>query len=206
MNCTLCNTPLSTKVDEEYYICHTCNAYLKDEELYFDQDKEKSHYECHNNDVNDIGYQHFTAPVTNTVLAHCTPAMLGLDYGCGKGPVITKQLVEQGYTVDLYDPFFYPDLTYLDKIYDYIFSCEVFEHFYSTYNEIDKLTKILKQGGLLIIKTHLFKEQADFKNWYYRKDQTHVFIYTFKTIEYIAKQFDYQIETLTERLVVLRKK
>lgn len=206
MNCTLCYTPLNTKVDEEYYICHTCNAYLKDEMLYFDQDKEKSHYECHNNDVNDIGYQHFTAPVTNTVLAHCTPDMLGLDYGCGKGPVITKRLVEQGYTVDLYDPFFHPNLTYLDKVYDYIFSCEVFEHFYTPYKEIDKLTKILKQGGLLIIKTHLFTEQTDFKNWYYRKDQTHVFIYTFKTIEYLAKQFDYQIETLTEKLVVLRKK
>ncbi|MDM1355915.1 class I SAM-dependent methyltransferase [Myroides marinus] len=206
MNCTLCHTPLVNKIDNEYYICSTCEAYLKDEVHYFNSEKEKNHYECHNNDVNDIGYQNFTAPVTNTVLENCTPDMLGLDYGCGKGPVITKQLVEKGYKVNLYDPYFHPDTAYLDSQYDYIFSCEVFEHFYNPLEEIKKLSSILKQRGILIIKTHLYNNQTDFKNWYYRKDLTHVFIYTFKTFEYIAEYFNYEVITLTERLVVLKKK
>ena len=38
----------------------------------------------------------------------CTTDMLGLDYGCGKGPVITEQLKTKGFRVDLYDPFFIP--------------------------------------------------------------------------------------------------
>ena len=174
--------------------------------MYFDGANEKNHYEQHNNDVNDLGYQNFTAPVTNTVLEYCSTNMLGLDYGCGKGPVISKQLVEKRYRVDLYDPYFYPDTSYLNNTYDYIFSCEVFEHFYHPFEEIKKLHSILKQGGVLIIKTHLYNNQTDFKNWYYRKDQTHVFIYTFKTFEYIADYFGFDIVNVTERLIVLRKK
>nr|WP_298001607.1 class I SAM-dependent methyltransferase [uncultured Flavobacterium sp.] len=206
MNCTLCNTFLSEKADEEYYICQNCYAYLKRDDLYFNEANEKNHYEQHNNDVNDTGYQNFTAPVTNTILEYCSTDMLGLDYGCGKGPVITHQLKAKGFLIDLYDPYFYPDTSYLHKTYDYIFSCEVFEHFYHPFDEITKLRKLLNPGGLLIIKTHLFNNQTDFKNWYYRKDQTHVFIYTFKTLEYIAEHFGFDIVRLSEKLVVLRKK
>ena len=206
MNCTLCNTFLSEKADEEYYICQNCYAYLKRDDLYFNEANEKNHYEQHNNDVNDTGYQNFTAPVTNTILEYCSTGMLGLDYGCGKGPVITHQLKAKGFLIDLYDPYFYPDTSYLHKTYDYIFSCEVFEHFYNPFDEITKLRKLLNPGGLLIIKTHLFNNQTDFKNWYYRKDQTHVFIYTFKTFEYIAEHFGFDIVRLSEKLVVLRKK
>jgi citrate lyase synthetase len=81
----------------------------------------------------------------------------------------------------------------------------VFEHFYNPLEEITKLYSILKPGGLLIVKTHLYNNQIDFKNWYYRKDQTHVFIYTFKTFEYIAEHFGFDIVKLEEKLVVLRK-
>ncbi|MVX37051.1 class I SAM-dependent methyltransferase [Myroides sp. LoEW2-1] len=205
MQCTLCNLPLEKKVDEFYFICDNCEAYLKDSQYYFSPDKEKKHYECHNNDINDIGYQEFTSPVTNAILERCTSDMLGLDYGCGKGPVITKQLNEKGYQINLYDPFFYPSQDYLNYNYDFIFSCEVFEHFYNPFQELTKLYNLLKTGGLLIVKTHLYTGKTDFVNWYYRKDQTHVFIYTFKTFKVISQQFGFEIEHLSERLVILRK-
>lgn len=206
MNCTLCNSFLHHKADHEYYICLNCGAYLKMDHLYFNELKEKNHYEQHRNDVNDTGYQNFTAPVTETILNMCTTDMLGLDYGCGKGPVITEQLKTKGFRVDLYDPFFYPDRSYENKLYHFIFSCEVFEHFYKPYDELNKLEKLLVPGGLLIVKTHLYNQQTDFKNWYYRKDQTHVFIYTFKTFEYIAQHFMFDLLILSEKLIVLRKK
>ena len=206
MNCTLCSTFLTEKADFDYYICPNCHAYVKCNDLYFDEAKEKNHYEQHNNDVNDVGYKNFTAPVTNTILEYCSTEMLGLDYGCGKGPVISKQLIEKGYKIDLFDPYFYPNTAYLNKQYDFIFSCEVFEHFYNPFEEIKKLHRILKQDGLLIIKTHLYNNQTDFKNWYYRKDLTHVFIYTFRTFEYIAERFGFDIVTLEEKLVILKKR
>ena len=206
MKCTLCETELYKKIDNEYYQCSTCEAYVKDEVLWYSTDKEKHHYEQHNNDINDLGYQKFTAPVTNFIVDHLSNDSLGLDYGCGKGPVITEQLKKKGYKIDLYDPYFYPNETYLNKSYDYIFSCEVFEHFYNPKDELIKLKNILKKNGLLIVKTHLFIDQADFTNWYYRKDQTHVFIYTYKTVEYIAKKYNFEIITLEEKLFILKNK
>lgn len=206
MKCTLCETELLKKIDTEYYQCSTCTAYVKDEVLWYSTDKEKHHYEQHNNDINDVGYQKFTAPVSNFIVDHLSNDSLGLDYGCGKGPVITEQLKKKGYEIDLYDPYFYPDHSYLGKEYDYIFSCEVFEHFYHPKEELIKLKNILKKDGLLIVKTHLFIDQVDFNNWYYRKDQTHVFIYTYKTVEYIAEKYDFEIITLEEKLFILKNK
>lgn len=205
MNCTLCTTPLTERVDIAYFICPTCGAYQKDKALYFSEEQEKSHYEFHNNDVNDIGYQNFTSPITNYLIEHTNSNQLGLDFGCGKGPVITHQLEQKGYTIKLYDPYFYPSMDYLNYKYDFIFSCEVFEHFYEPKIEIEKLTQLLKTKGLLVVMTHFYNQQQPFENWYYRKDQTHVFIYTPKTVNYIATHFGYEILILTERLMVLRK-
>lgn len=206
MNCTLCKTFLTKHADNEYFNCTTCDAYVKNIDLYFSNEQEKLHYEFHNNDVNDVGYQKFTSPITNYILKNIKPSDLGLDFGCGKGPVITKQLQENGYSIKLYDPYFYPSLEYLNYSYNFIFSCEVFEHFYNPTQEIEKLTKLLASNGLLIVMTHLYNNQDPFENWYYRKDQTHVFIYTEKTVEYVAQKFGYTIELLAEHLFVLKKK
>ncbi|MBB1149406.1 MULTISPECIES: class I SAM-dependent methyltransferase [unclassified Myroides] len=203
MNCILCQSPLTHQIDSHYYQCSRCYAYVKDVAYYFSEAQEKQHYEFHNNDVNDLGYQKFTSPITNEILHRFSTDTLGLDFGCGKGPVITKQLVDRGYHVNLYDPYFYPDQSYAHAVYDYIFSCEVFEHFYQPAKEIAHLKSLLKPGGLLLIMTHLYQEQVPFNSWYYRKDETHVFIYTPQTIAYIAQQFDFEILKLSERFIVL---
>lgn len=164
MKCILCHSFLNQKVDLYYYQCDTCAAYVKDVSYYFSADREKQHYEFHNNDVNDVGYQKFTSPITNEILSRFSTNTLGLDFGCGKGPVITKQLVDCGYSINLYDPYFYPDTSYRNERYDYIFSCEVFEHFYHPAKEIAQLKQLLKPNGLLLIMTHLYDDQVPFES------------------------------------------
>lgn len=203
MECPLCQHPLSHKIDSSYYHCTTCFAYVKDIQHYFSAEQEKRHYEFHNNDVHDLGYQKFTSPITNEILAHYSSNTLGLDFGCGKGPVITKQLVDRGYAINLYDPYFHPDLSYANHQYDYIFSCEVFEHFHHPHQEIVHLKSLLKPKGRLLVMTHLYANQVPFESWYYRKDETHVFIYTAQTFDYIAKHYQFRLEKITERLIVL---
>ena len=124
MICPLCETLLETKIDEFYHQCSTYKALVKDEQFYISNDDEKCRYKSHNNDVNDVRYQNFTSPITNKILENFKPTDLGLDYGCGTGPVITKMLEKHRYQVKLYDPYFHPSLNYLDFNYDYIFSCE----------------------------------------------------------------------------------
>ena len=105
----------------------------------------------------------------------------------------------------LFDPFFHPDENYINHSYDYIFSCEVFEHFHEPKQEIEKLLQLLKPGGRLYIMTHLYDLKINFEHWYYRNDPTHVFIYTHRTIEFIAEKYALTLEEQTDRLVVLRK-
>lgn len=205
MICPLCDTELKERIDKEYYICTKCEAYVKDCLLYLSSEEEKKRYENHNNDVNDKGYQLFTSPITNSITKRFNSNSLGLDYGSGTGPVITKTLTDLGYKIINYDPFFYPDKTYLNYYYDFIFSCEVFEHFYQPKQEIIKLLNLIKKRGYLIIMTHIFDKTCDFKNWYYRNDPTHVFIFTSKTLKFIESNYNLHIEELTDRLVVFRK-
>ncbi len=205
MNCTLCTTQLKNKADNYYFICPTCGAYVKDKKYYISEEQEKKVYNTHNNDVNDIRYQHFTSPITNEILKDFEPSHLGLDYGCGTGPVISKQLIDKGFRVKLYDPFFHPSKAYLKYQYDYIFSCEVFEHFYQPKQEIEKLLSLLKPNGKLLVMTHLYNHSIDFYNWYYRNDPTHVFIYTKSTIDYLVKKYELTIEKGNERLTVFKK-
>lgn len=205
MKCTLCDTELITKADKYYFICHTCGAYLKAEKYYVDSKEEKLRYKEHDNNVHDVRYQKFTSPITNSILQNHTPKQLGLDFGSGTGPVITKQLQKQGYQVHLFDPFFHPSLDYLNHRYHYIFSCEVFEHFHEPKQEIEKLLALLLPGGRLYIMTHLYDFSIDFEHWYYRNDPTHVFIYTAQTIAYIAKKYGLEVEVMTSRLIVFKK-
>ena len=206
MNCPLCETLLINKVDDYYYLCPTCGAYVKDKSFYLNTKQEKDRYEEHNNDVNDLQYQNFTSRITNAVLEQFNTTHLGLDYGCGTGPVISKILKDKGYQILLYDYYFYQNNDYLNYQYDYIFSCEVFEHFYHPKQEIEKLLKLLKPKGVLLIMTHLYNSSIDFKNWYYRKDPTHVFIYTAKTILFIAKKYMLPIEKQNDRMIILKKR
>lgn len=206
MNCPLCNSPLTDKKDAYYYDCNTCKAIVKDEKYYLSAEEEMDRYETHNNDTEDVRYQQFTAPITNYVLEKCLPAHNGLDYGSGTGPVISSMLMKKGYHIDQYDPFFAPNQETFNKSYDYIVCCEVFEHFHHPKTEIDRLVSLLNANGILLIMTMLYNDRMDFKTWYYRNDDTHVFIYREESITYIADKKKLNIDVLTDRFIVLKKR
>ncbi|GGG27483.1 hypothetical protein GCM10011344_30380 [Dokdonia pacifica] len=205
MLCTLCNTTLITQIDTHFYDCERCKAIVKDEKQYLTATEEKTHYESHNNDVEDHRYQNFTMPITQYVLDTFSPKHKGLDFGSGTGPVISSMLKKQDYDIVPYDPYFAPDQKVLHSSYDYIVSCEVFEHFNNPKLEIDRLVSLLKPNGMLLIMTLLYTDTIDFKTWFYRKDPTHVFMYRSETIAYIAEEKKLDILELTSRFIVLKK-
>lgn len=205
MNCTLCNSPLLKNQEEEYYNCTICRAWVKDKGLYLTPEEEKLRYLTHNNDINDPRYRKFTSPITNVIFENFGVQHKGLDFGSGTGPVISGVLKEAGYNVKQFDPYFANDPGLLLLQYDYIFACEVVEHFYDPAKEFGQLFAMLKAGGKLILMTHLYEENIDFNTWYYRKDPTHVFIYCKETFEYIATKFGFEKPEIKDRLVVLRR-
>jgi 2-polyprenyl-3-methyl-5-hydroxy-6-metoxy-1,4-benzoquinol methylase len=174
-----------------------------DAECLLDAADEESRYLSHNNDVTDKGYQQFVSPITSAVLKYHTPKQKGLDFGAGTGPVIAKVLADNNFKLDLYDPFFHNDVTLLEQQYDYIVCCEVMEHFFQPDKEFALLKRLLKPNGRLYCMTDMYHEQIDFPNWYYQKDNTHVFFYHQSSLNYIKQQFGFSDLAVDGRLIIL---
>ncbi len=165
-------------------------------------EKEKQRYEEHNNDITDAGYRKFVSPVTERIQKNFSSANRGLDFGAGTGPVISAMLAENGYNVEIYDPFFAPDASKIEEKYDYIACCEVIEHFYDPKKEFALLRSMLAPGGQLFCMTLFYDEKTDFSKWFYKNDPTHVVFYHKKTIEYIKDEFDFASAGIHGRLAV----
>ena len=60
--------------------------------LVLTNEQEKERYESHTNDSDDLGYQNFVSPITNSVLKEFNKEDIGLDFGCGKDSPIVKIL------------------------------------------------------------------------------------------------------------------
>lgn len=208
MKCTLCEEPLQhfySRLNKEYYYCGGCFSISMGQDCRLDSLQEKSHYEKHQNDVNDHGYQNFVSPIVNAIKNQFSENHLGLDFGSGTAPVITKMLQDIHYNIQSYDFYFENNQALLNQKYDYIACCEVMEHFYDPKKEFEKLASMLLPNGKLFCKTSLYSEQINFDSWYYKNDLTHVFFYHEKTIAWIAKEFNFSNYIIEDKLITLIK-
>lgn len=209
MKCILCkNKLLAFKKwrNKEYLKCSNCNSIMLNPKDYVSLEKERLRYEEHNNDVNDKRYQGFVSPIVNGVLSDYNKESSGLDFGSGTGPVITKLLRDKDYKIKIYDPFFANYKEKLEDKYDYIVSCEVVEHFHNPRIEFKRLKKMLKPGGSLYIMTEIYHEGIDFDSWNYKNDQTHVFFYHRRALEYIKKEYRFDKMEILGNMIVYRNK
>lgn len=172
-----------------------------DKKIRPDATEEKLRYEEHINDVDNKGYQNFVSPITKAILDGYSEEDKGLDFGAGTGPVISKLLTDKNFSIVQYDPFFhnYPEL--LKDKYNYIACCEVMEHFYEPKKEFELLCSLLQPNGKLFCMTDLWNKSIDFHKWYYKNDQTHVFIYHKNTIKWIQKELGFSKVEIDDRLI-----
>ncbi len=164
-------------------------------------EQERQFYETHNNDVDDPRYQAFVLPITSAVQRDFSPDSLGLDFGAGTGPVITKVLQEQGYALKLYDPFFHRDREVLQHRYDYVVCCEVIEHFGNPAQAFAQLCGCLKPGGKLYCMSVLYNPAIDLSTWYYATDPTHVFFYQAATLHWLQQHLGFASTIIEGRLI-----
>ncbi|MBU8893366.1 MAG: class I SAM-dependent methyltransferase [Bacteroidales bacterium] len=202
--CPLCNSPGAVFYNNNkqfYYQCNNCYGIYVDENTRPDREAEKSRYEEHNNDINDKKYQNFVSNITSAIMRDFTQNDKGLDFGAGTGPVISKILKDNNFTIMQYDPFFHNNPDLLKDKYDYIVCCEVIEHFYNPKKEFSLLRKMLEKNGKLYCMTDIYNESIDFHKWYYKNDITHVFIYHEKTIHWIKEEFGFLDVIIEGRLI-----
>lgn len=205
MECLLCHCDTEAFKycnNKEYFKCKNCNSVMLNPKFYISSSKEKERYAKHDNDVNDKGYQKFVSPIVKSVLKDYNKNDKGLDFGAGTGSAITKLLHDKDYNIKTYDPFFYNDEDRLKEKYDYIVSCEVIEHFHNPDVEFDRLKAMLKPNGSLYLMTSIYNEDIDFNSWYYKNDETHVFFYHKKALEYIKRKYRFTEMKIEKDMII----
>ena len=189
----------------EYFRCKTCLGLFTDPKSRLSPEKEKERYSLHNNDVDDPEYRKFLSKLFDPLIKKLKKESRGLDYGCGPGPALASMLREEGFAVDIYDPYFFPDESYRDKVYDFITCTEAAEHFYEPQKEFNKLDQVLADKGILGVMTNFYEDTINFEDWYYRKDPTHVVFYAVKTLQCIAEERSWEVDIQCGNVVFFKK-
>ena len=203
--CVLCgcrSEPFFEKGPKRYLRCPQCAAVFLDPVCRISSDEEKKRYALHRNDAGNAGYLEFLAPLVHEVETRRDTRCAVLDFGSGPTPVLADILRAKGYDVALYDPYFSPDRTVLERTYDLIVCCEVIEHFRDPAEEFALLRRLLKPDGALICMTDFVTDTTDFANWYYKNDATHIFFCHERTCAYIERQFGFGGLTRNGRVAV----
>jgi SAM-dependent methyltransferase len=204
VSCILCNSESSLFAryrEAEYHRCLNCRAVFMDPAFHPSAERERERYEKHNNDINDPGYREFVSPLVNMVIAGFSKEHRGLDFGAGTGPVAASLLRENGYSIELYDPFFHNDTAILTRKYDYIICIEVIEHFHDPAKEFGLMRSLLNTRGSLICMTHLYTDEIDFNSWRYKDDLTHVIFYHPESLEWINSTCHFTGFNVNDRII-----
>lgn len=172
--------------------------------------EEVARYQLHRNRLDDEGYVRFLMPVIDCLKRHRVSGRV-LDYGAGPSPVLTELLIREGFEARGYDPNF-PGLHGQGAVVsekspvDAVVSTEVFEHFRAPACEIDRIVRLLRPGGWLVVMTALVTEAVCMDSWPYANDATHIVFYAEETFRYIARRWGFHVEECAgSRLVVLRR-
>lgn len=210
MQCTLCsNSAYFYCADRkrDYYRCLSCDLVFADPAAQLTPADEKSIYDYHQNSPDDGRYRQFLSQLSEPLMAKLQPGMQGLDFGCGPGPTLNLMLEQQGVTVDLYDLYYYPEKSGLQPWYDFVTATEVVEHFSSPRASWQQLIQLLKPKGWLGVMTSLNTRQttAEFKNWNYKNDPTHVSFYSPATIAWLSQQFRLEHHIMSDRVILFQR-
>ncbi|MDA0214719.1 MAG: class I SAM-dependent methyltransferase [Planctomycetota bacterium] len=188
-----------------YWRCAHCEATLLADAHLPTPNEELARYAQHKNDPHDAGYQDFLRRLVHPLMVELPPPQVGLDYGCGPGPALAKMLTEAGHEMHLYDPIFHPDTSELERQYDFITCTETVEHFHQPRVEFRKFNELLRPGGWLGVMTNFQTDDAQFAQWHYRRDPTHVTFYRKATFARIALDLGWEYQFPARNIVLMQK-
>ena len=207
--CPLCNTTAGVfytdqKSHSNYFRCPQCDLRFLDSTKRLAVEEEKLRYQLHKNDVESLDFQKFVSPLVRFIHDRFTAGDSGLDFGCGRDPILAHMLSLGGFIMNTHDPLFANNLRSLQRQYNFVVASEVAEHFYSPQHEFMKMRELIYPGGVLGLMTLLCDDRVDFANWHYRRDPTHVVFYSHSTFAWIKNKYQFKdLNIHGDRTVVL---
>ena len=136
-----------------------------------------------------------------------------LEVGCGEGVLLLK-LKEAGFNNLLgIDPFIKNDLVYgqnlkilkktiqqvSDLTFDFVMFHHSFEHLDKPHETFEILSKLLKNGGKVLIRIPVIDSYAweNYKTeWIQLDPPRHFFLYSVKSIEYLAEKYGFETDDI----------
>jgi hypothetical protein len=211
-NCKICSSTtreIHHKTFGIYHICDYCGYIFKDKHDHISKEASQVIYDSHNNSIEDPRYvEYFERFLNEAVFPFINDGKNGLDFGSGPSPVLAQLLAETyGYDMDIYDLFYSPQKSYLNKTYDLITVTEVVEHLENPLTYLSLFREHLNEDGILSMMT-LFhhNNDEDFLNWHYIRDRSHISFFCEKTLDVIAEKLSMKIIfTDHKRFVTLKK-
>lgn len=185
-----------------------CGLVFVPPEYHISDGEEKERYDLHQNDYGDQNYRDFLSRLVEPVKACLPSGCRGLDFGSGPGPVLAQMFRDEGFDMEIFDPFYSVNPAPLGGEYDFITASEVVEHLRDPFEELDRLCRLLKPGGILGIMTGMLPGPGaeEFGEWFYKNDKTHICFYSPAAVSWIAGEFGLKMEWASGNVVILRKK
>jgi SAM-dependent methyltransferase len=196
--CPLCGGASTVSYHEdagrEYRLCTLCMLIFVPPAMLPTPLEEVLRYVEHENSRDDPRYEQFLRRLADPLSARLPCGARGLDFGSGPTPVLAELLTADGFPTASYDPFFAPDESLLDGVYDFIACSETVEHLHHPGEVFDRFSRILKPGGTVGVMTRFYGHEAPFERWWYRRDPTHVSFYREETMRWIGQRHGWRVE------------
>ena len=192
-------------MSRDFVHCNVCDLVSVPSRFHVGDEAERKRYLEHNNDPDDPDYRAFLDRLWGQLKPHLRPGSKGLDYGAGPGPALAAMMAEDGFEVSVYDKHFQPDRAVLRHTYDFIVCTETAEHFDDPAGSFRELDGQLGAGRWLGVMTAMLDDWADFPEWYYHRDPTHVAFYSRRTMQWIADWHGWRASFPKENVALFRK-
>jgi 2-polyprenyl-6-hydroxyphenyl methylase/3-demethylubiquinone-9 3-methyltransferase len=131
-----------------------------------------------------------------------------LDFGASGNPGRTGQaLIDSGFNVTSYEPYFGDSSTRVEGTFDVIYALEVFEHCNDLAGVADFIAEHLAENGLLYFSTLLHPYPSNdsvLDSWYIAPRNGHISIFTFQAIAVLFRRVEINVVQSLYSLVGLR--
>ncbi len=208
--CPLCHfhgTKLfHTDKKREFFLCEDCGLVSVPKRYHLSEEEEMSRYDLHENTIDNKGYLNFLNRFYKVISNIVSKESTGLDFGSGPEPVLAELFTERGYNISVYDVYYAPDRSVLNKKYDFITIVEVLEHLKNPEKELRMLWDCLNPGGVIGIMTKFLPlKKSKFSSWSYKNDTTHICFYSEAVFRWISKQINSKLVFPVDDIVLMYK-
>lgn len=212
-NCRLCdgetkykfNLEVLSKYEIKYWECMVCNALQTQLPYWLDEAYERNNISIYDTGIAQRNIRNF---VVTYVISKLFRLKDVIDYGGGDG-LLCRLL--RDHTINCYvkDKYAYP--VYAQGFRNENFSSpdlvtcyEVLEHFVHPKYDLDEI--FTNRPNVILISTGIYKDHIS--DWYYLFPQggQHIFFYSEKSLLYIAKKYNYELQIINDFIFFTRDK